>query len=170
MCNRYVTPSQVEIERDWHIGRQNPPRWWGSEIHPRLLGPFIRALGGDRGLVLGQWALIPHFAKTARLPHQTNNARVEGLASKASSCQPWLRGQRQLTKKACVVWAFFVGLDLCVSSHSIGSNGRSTAEFRLHLHRLGTIPSSALIWHPKIHRAGGFSLLASFKSPIDVFR
>jgi len=94
MCNRYVTPSQAEIERDWHIGRQNPPRWWELEIHPRSPGPFVRASGGDRELVLGQWALIPHFAKTARLPYQTNNARIEGLANKASFRQPWLRGQR----------------------------------------------------------------------------
>lgn len=94
MCNRYVTPSQAEIERDWHVGRQNPPRWWEPEIHPRSPGPFIRASGGGRELVLGQWALIPHFAKTAKLPYQTNNARAEELAGKASFRQSWLHGQR----------------------------------------------------------------------------
>ncbi|CAM5220272.1 hypothetical protein CDEF62S_00610 [Castellaniella defragrans] len=102
MCNRYVTPSQAEIERDWHIGRQNPPRWWEPEIHPRSLGPFVRASGGDRELVLGQWALVPHFAKTAKLSYQTNNARAEDLASKASFRQPWLRGQRCLIP----AWSF----------------------------------------------------------------
>jgi putative SOS response-associated peptidase YedK len=51
-------------------------------------------VGGDRELVLGQWALIPHFAKTAKLAYQTNNARAEELASKASFREPWLRGQR----------------------------------------------------------------------------
>lgn len=94
MCNRYVTPNQAAIERDWHIGRDNQPRWWEPEIHPRAQGPFIRAAGGVRQLVVGQWALIPHFAKAAKLSYQTNNARAEELASKASFRQPWLRGQR----------------------------------------------------------------------------
>src|SRR5690606_7413455 len=43
---------------------------------------------------VGQWALIPHFAKSAKLPYQTNNARSEELTSKASYRQPWQRGQR----------------------------------------------------------------------------
>ncbi len=91
-----------DTQWDWHIGRQNPPRWWEPEIHPRSLGPFVRAAGGGRDLVLGQWALIPHFAKTARLPYQTNNARAEELASKMSLHQPWRRGQR------CIIpaWSF----------------------------------------------------------------
>ncbi len=102
MCNRYVSPSQAEIERFWHIGGQNPPRWWQAEIHPRSPGPFIRAVAAGRELVLGQWALIPHFAKAAKLPYQTNNARSEELSSKASFRQPWLRGQR------CIIpaWSF----------------------------------------------------------------
>ncbi|WP_322994357.1 SOS response-associated peptidase family protein [Castellaniella sp.] len=86
---------QIPIGLHTHIGRQNPPRWWEPEIHPRSPGPFIRASGGGRELVLGQWALIPHFAKTAKLSYQTNNARA-----KASFRQPWLRGQRCLIPAA----------------------------------------------------------------------
>src|SRR5690606_5328289 len=33
MCNRYVTPDQAAVERYWHVGRQNPPRLWGPQVH-----------------------------------------------------------------------------------------------------------------------------------------
>jgi putative SOS response-associated peptidase YedK len=46
--------------------------------------------------VVGQWALVPWFAKTARLSYATNNARYEELSAKASYRQPWARGQRCL--------------------------------------------------------------------------
>src|SRR3546814_1860630 len=98
MGNRYVTPSQAEIERFWHIGNRNQPRWWEAAVHPRAAGPFVRAHDIGRELVVGQWALIPHFAKSAKLPYQTNNARSEELASKASYRQPWQRGDRKSTR------------------------------------------------------------------------
>jgi putative SOS response-associated peptidase YedK len=44
--------------------------------------------------VVGQWALVPWFAKSATLPYSTNNARYEELANKASYKLPWARGQR----------------------------------------------------------------------------
>lgn len=94
MCNRYVSPDQAAIERFWHIGGRNPPRWWEPSIFPRDPGPFIRATNGERELVVGQWGLIPHFAKTSKLSYQTNNARSEELVQKASYRQPWARGQR----------------------------------------------------------------------------
>ncbi len=94
MCNRYQSPDQAAIDRVWRVGRQNPQRWWPSDVFPRAQGPFIRACGGERELVVGQWGLVPHFAKTARLAYQTNNARSEELAQKASYKQPWAQGQR----------------------------------------------------------------------------
>ena len=52
--------------------------------------------------MIGQWGLIPWFAKTAKLSYSTFNARSEELASKASYKDPWQRGQR------CVIpaWSF----------------------------------------------------------------
>ena len=97
MCTRYISPDDLEIESYWQIGRQN------SEIRPRQLfprskGPFIRrardAVGFERDLVVGQWALVPWFAKTAKLPYATVNARSEELEAKASYKHPWARGQR----------------------------------------------------------------------------
>lgn len=95
MCNRYETPEEREIERQWHVGRDQPGRWWDPVLHPRGKGPFIRrSSSGGRELVAGQWGLIPWFAKEARLGYSTNNARSEELANKASYKQPWARGQR----------------------------------------------------------------------------
>ena len=96
MCNRYESPQAREIERLWHVGRDQPSRWWDEVLHPRGQGPFIRRAreGGGRELVVGQWGLIPWFAPQARQANSTNNARSEELASKASYKQPWARGQR----------------------------------------------------------------------------
>ncbi|MBH9553134.1 SOS response-associated peptidase [Inhella gelatinilytica] len=98
MCNRYVPPHVAEIERLWHIGRHNQPKWWLPELFPRGQGPFIRRARAETDysteLVVGQWGLIPWFAKTATLPYSTNNARSEELANKASFKAPWARGQR----------------------------------------------------------------------------
>ena len=105
MCTRYISPDQAEIERFWHIGQQNP--WRGqAEIYPRAMGPFIRsapdAAEHRLELVVGQWGLIPWFAKTAKLTYSTNNARFEEIASKASFKQSWLHGRR------CIIpaWSF----------------------------------------------------------------
>jgi len=105
MCNRYVSPDQAAIERYWQIGQSSP--WEGQqEVFPRSLGPFVRAERGasESGLtlVVGRWGLIPWFAKNAKLTYSTNNARFEGIASKASFKQSWLRGQR------CIIpaWSF----------------------------------------------------------------
>lgn len=103
MCNRYVSPEAAEIERFWHIGRHNQPRW-ADEIFPRARGPFVRnaASTPERQLVVGQWGLIPWFAKTAKLTYSTNNARFEEIAAKASYKQSWLHGKR------CIIpaWSF----------------------------------------------------------------
>lgn len=97
MCNRYTSPDEAEIERYWHIGQHKP--WRGqTEVFPRALGAFIRcapdSAENEREFVVGQWGLIPWFAKTAKLPYSTNNARFEEITSKASFKQSWLQGRR----------------------------------------------------------------------------
>lgn len=99
MCNRYISPSDYEIESFWHIGREDGrPRWLSAGVYPRSPGPFIRrarnATDYERELVVGQWGLIPWFAKSAKLTFSTNNARSEELAGKATYRDPWKRGQR----------------------------------------------------------------------------
>jgi putative SOS response-associated peptidase YedK len=91
MCNRYVSPAGGDMERYWHVGARTP--WRGAEVFPRAPGPFIRAqrdaTESQRELVIGQWGLVPWFAKTAKLGYSTNNARSEEIASKASFKQSW---------------------------------------------------------------------------------
>lgn len=94
MCNRYVAPDQAAIERHWGVGRSQP--WRAAGVYPRSLGPFLRMArdGSQLDLVVGQWGLIPWFAKSPKLPYSTNNARSEELGAKASFKVPWARGQR----------------------------------------------------------------------------
>ncbi len=98
MCNRYTTPQENEIERLWHVGRDQAGRWWDEVLFPRGSGVFIRRSKDDAGysreLVKGQWGLIPWFAKEAKLKYPTNNARSEEIEQKASYKDPWKRGQR----------------------------------------------------------------------------
>ena len=94
MCNRYVSPAEGDIERHWNL--RPGDAWGGGEVFPRARGALIRAQadGGTPKLVVGQWGLIPWFAKTPQLKYATNNARFEELSAKASYKQPWARGQR----------------------------------------------------------------------------
>lgn len=94
MCNHYDPPKQEQIEVFWRLAKSIQPSWPES-LYPYSQGPFIRAgAQSGRQLVVGQWGLIPHFAKTARSTYPTNNARSEELAEKASYRQPWAKGQR----------------------------------------------------------------------------
>ena len=106
MCTRYISPETGDIERHWHVGARNPAPWV-RDMFPRYAGPFIRAARDsatvERELVVGQWSLVPWFAKTAKLAYSTCNARSEELAAKASFKLPWARGQRCIIPAA----AFF---------------------------------------------------------------
>ena len=97
MCTRYISPEAGDIERHWRVGARTPPSW-PRDMFPRYQGPFIRAARDStayqRELVVGQWALVPWFAKVAKLPYPTCNARSEELSAKASYKLPWARGQR----------------------------------------------------------------------------
>ena len=97
MCTRYISPEAGDIERLWHVGSRQAPAW-PREVFPGYAGPFIRAARDSaapaRELVVGQWALIPWFAKERKLKYPTCNARSEELAQKASYKHPWARGQR----------------------------------------------------------------------------
>ena len=99
MCTRYISPEAGDIERHWKVGARQPTGWV-RDVFPRYQGPFIRAARDSteyqRELVVGQWALVPWFAKTPKLPYLTCNARSEELQAKASThrhreCLPFPR-------------------------------------------------------------------------------
>jgi putative SOS response-associated peptidase YedK len=100
MCARYTPPRWDELHE---VHRSLPPENLPvGPVFPRGRGAFIRRVPApepvspelERELVVGQWALIPSFAKSARLAYSTNNARWEGLPTTASYRQPWARAQR----------------------------------------------------------------------------
>lgn len=96
MCTKYVSPDDAAIERFWQVHPGDA--WPVSGLYPRARGPFIRiaASSGTRECVLGQWGLIPSFAREPKVAFSTFNARFEELSDKASYRMPWLRGQRCL--------------------------------------------------------------------------
>ena len=98
MCNRYETPTRTDVEGFWRLDHDDRPTPWPRAVFPRAPGPFIRrardAPGYAREVVVGQWGLIPWFAKEPKLRFPTNNARSEELEAKASYKDPWKRGQR----------------------------------------------------------------------------
>jgi putative SOS response-associated peptidase YedK len=84
MCGRYVSPSEAEIERFWHIGRHNSnpfgPRY---NVSPTTVVPMLRSSDtGGLDLVMARWGLIPFWWKEAKPPRITFNARSEEAASK----------------------------------------------------------------------------------------
>ena len=100
MCARYTPPRWDELHE---VHRALPPENLPvGPVFPRGRGAFIRRLPApgrespevERELVVAQWALIPSFAKSAKLPYSTNNARWEGVPTAASYRQPWAREQR----------------------------------------------------------------------------
>jgi len=99
MCTKYMSPTDRDMEAFYGLKKGNP--WRGSAMFPRSEGPFLRAARDvdpdpplGRELVFGQWALVPWFAKTRKLPYLTVNARSEEISTKASYKHPWARGQR----------------------------------------------------------------------------
>lgn len=96
MCNRYRQPPRERI--NFHRLLDVPPGYVGGDVFPRGSGSFIRPINpsGDLELVLGQWALVPPFAKSKTLTYSTNNARIEGVTTAASYKLAWAKGQRCL--------------------------------------------------------------------------
>ena len=99
MCARYTPPRWDEMHE---VHRALPPENLPvGPVFPRGKGAFIRHVPApeaetefERELVVGQWALIPSFAKAAKLPYSTSNARWETVPTAASFRQPWARDQR----------------------------------------------------------------------------
>lgn len=94
MCTRYISPDQADIERLWHVGRHNQPKW-AKDVFPRTLGPFLRlGQGSGLDLVVGTWGLIPDWSKTPLLKYSTSNCRSEDAAGKPTFADAWRKGQR----------------------------------------------------------------------------
>ena len=107
MCGRYVSPDQAAIERQWHIGRHNPPKLFDpfparynvapQRGNPANYIPVVRqAEDGALELALLQWWLLPFWSKEPRIKYSTFNARVETVAKAASFREP-------LKRRRCII-------------------------------------------------------------------
>ena len=94
MCNRYFQPPRERI--NFFRILSVPDTYKGGDVFPRSTGSFLRTSenGDDLELVLGQWGLVPNFAKSKTLTYSTNNARMESVATAASFKHAWAHGQR----------------------------------------------------------------------------
>lgn len=93
MCNRYFQPPKEKINFRRLIAV--PEGYQPGDVFPRGRGAFIRTKGeGALELVMGQWALIPPFAKSPKLAYSTNNCRSETVASANTFRDAWRKGQR----------------------------------------------------------------------------
>jgi len=97
MCGRYVTPGQLDVEREFAVIRplwQFEPSW---NVAPTRQVPAVRlAQGQVREGVTLRWGLVPFFAHGLPPKYSTINARIETLDSAPSYRGPWKRGQRCL--------------------------------------------------------------------------
>ncbi len=99
MCGRYVSPEEAEIERFWHIGRQNNhPFGRRFNVSPTSIIPILRVDRSTAELefVNARWGLIPTWWKEPKPPRTTHNARSEEAAAK-----PMWKGP--LAKSRCLV-------------------------------------------------------------------
>ena len=77
-----------------------PPETW-----PMYQAPAIRradTVGHQRAAFLGQFGLMPHWAKEATFARRTYNARSETAQEKPSFRDAWRRGQRCIVPAAWV--------------------------------------------------------------------
>ncbi len=87
MCGRYVSPSQANVERAFHIGPRNQPPLFEARYNaaPTLLLPVCRAgRDGAREIALLRWGLIPPWARDASIGARMINARAETLSRQAA--------------------------------------------------------------------------------------
>lgn len=99
-CNRYAPSPRDRIPNPF----KNLPYSRGDYaplIGPRQPGPYVTR---DE-IVVGQWGLIPWFAKeqvpkdSKDRPMTTNNARSETMAKLPTFRDSWAKGQRCLLRK-----------------------------------------------------------------------
>ena len=116
MCGRFVSPSEVEIEAFWHIGRRNWRSPFEAVRHTRFNvapqqgnpGNYIPVLRADADGVIEltdmQWWLLPFWSKEARIKYSTFNARVESIATSASFREPFKRRRCLIPARGWYEW------------------------------------------------------------------
>lgn len=96
MCSNYRAPTDMDrMQRHFAIALDQPPPQ--GETWPLYRAPVVRRTGdptAPREAALGQFGLLPHWAKDAALGRSTYNARSETAATKPSFREAWRKGHR----------------------------------------------------------------------------
>jgi putative SOS response-associated peptidase YedK len=100
MCGRYVSPAEAEIERMWHVGRDNGTALEGRyNTSPTTNIPILCGTPGAMRIATARWGLIPPWWKNDAPPTFSFNARLEEAAAKPMWRHP-LRHSRCLVPAA----------------------------------------------------------------------
>jgi putative SOS response-associated peptidase YedK len=95
MCNRYVTPDQSAIEREWS---RVAPLWTYSpsdDVYPNAPVPIVRAMEGRLDGPTLRWGLVPRHHKGDTPAYgPLNNARDDQLEKRLAWKEPWAEGRR----------------------------------------------------------------------------
>ncbi|MBM3974756.1 MAG: SOS response-associated peptidase [Planctomycetes bacterium] len=104
MCSNYRAPTDMgRMQRHFAAALDLPPP--PGETWPLDRAAVVRAADGPgtaRDATLGQFGLLPHWAKEPSFGRSTYNARSETAATKPSFRDAWRKGQR------CVVPADWI--------------------------------------------------------------
>ncbi len=86
MCGRYVSPSEAEIERFWHVGGANAPKVFDGDYNaaPTRMLPVVRLSTETGELTTGllRWGLLPNWANDLKFGNSCINARAETVKTK----------------------------------------------------------------------------------------
>lgn len=105
MCSNYRPANDKSVLRQ-HFGvTLDDAVTWAPEAFPLALAPAIWTAAPQaqgKQVFLGQFGLLPHWAKNPALAKRTYNARVETAHEKPSFKDAWRKGQRCIIPADCI--------------------------------------------------------------------
>lgn len=107
MCSHYEAPSSARLKSAFSAA---PSEQYQTDLWPLYVGPFIRlntAEAQDEGadeydLEVGQFGLLPGWAKDRKLGRHTYNCRSETAATKNSFRSAWKKAQHCIIPAAAI--------------------------------------------------------------------
>lgn len=106
MCSHYEAPGKQRLIDAFGVA---PDEDYQHDLWPTYNGPFVRLSSDPEGedqpaftLDVGQFGLLPHWAKDKKYGRRTYNSRSETAASKASFRSAWAKGQHCIIPAASI--------------------------------------------------------------------
>lgn len=94
MCERYVTPQQAEVEREFRVAQP----WWtftaSFNVSPGRNTPVVRLYDGEPEGVMLRWGLIPEWAEGDASKACAAEAPIEAIGASSITSGAWSRKQR----------------------------------------------------------------------------